>query len=84
MKTKIITLLFAMLASISMSFAEIIENEPIGDFYYRLNTVDKTAEVIGLVNSDLSVANIPSYIMFNNYTYSVISIGEEAFTGNYC
>lgn len=50
MKTKISTLLFALVASAGMLFADIIDHVQIGELYYNLNTADQTAEVTNHIN----------------------------------
>ena len=87
MRTKLFTLLFAMLvASVMMADAEIIKRVQIGSFYYNLDTDNKTAEVTnGTTNVSQSVypnlvsANIPESITYQGDTYSVTSIGAHAF-----
>ena len=68
-----------------MLFAEKVQ---IGDLYYNLNAQNKTAEVTSQ-NSDnpywtemITTADIPSSIDYNGETYSVTSIGMDAFC--YC
>ncbi len=83
MKTKIFTMLFAIVVSTS-TFAKV----KIGDLYYSLNSTKYTASVQAenygsLTNySGLEVANIPSTVTYEGETYVVKEIG--AFTFQYC
>ena len=84
MKTKLFTLLLAVAASIGTMFAR----TKIGDLYYNLNSTDKTAEVTYEVQDNkynyngLTTANIPASVTYSGTTYSVTSIGYQAF--NHC
>ena len=51
----------------------------VGGIYYNLNTSDNTAEV-SCGNYSGSVV-IPSSFVYNGITYSVTSIGNDAFSG---
>ena len=81
MKTKLFTLLLAIVVSIGTMFAR----TKIGDLYYNLNSTDKTAEVTYEMQGNkynyngLTTANIPVSVTYNGTTYSVTSIGESAF-----
>ena len=87
MKTKIFTLLFAIVASIGTMSAEIVKYVDIGDLCYNLNTSTKTAEVTtkyDLLTRDNYIniqgaLSIPSTVDYENITYTVTSIGENAF-----
>ena len=77
MKTKLFTLLLAVAASVGTMFAD---GTKIDDLYYSLNSTDKTAEVTYDNNyKGLTAANIPASVTYNSTTYSVTSIGSEAF-----
>ena len=84
MKQKLFTLFLAFAASVGTIFAEKIL---IGDLYYNLDAVNKTAEVtyekqwVNTNYSGLTTANIPSSVDYESVTYSVTSIGNEAFYG---
>ena len=84
MKTKIFTLFFAVMASISTMYAERVM---IGNLYYILNDKDKTAEVTyqwlwsSSNYSGLTTIDIPAFAEYNSVTYSVTSIGGQAFEG---
>lgn len=76
-------LFFLFILYTSALFADGVK---IGDLNYNLDAQSRTAEVtyqcIGLVNySDLpdSALTIPAYVNYDNITYSVISIGYQAF-----
>ncbi|MGN0226814.1 MAG: leucine-rich repeat domain-containing protein [Paludibacteraceae bacterium] len=82
MKTKLFSLLLAIVASIGTMFAEKVQ---IGDLYYNLDATNQTAEVRSQ-NSDypfgstnITTADIPSSVTYNAVTYSVTSIGVQAF-----
>lgn len=86
MKTKLFTLLFAIVANVGTIFAEKVK---IGDLYYNLDVENKTAEVTYPGDYDwpdwtdnITVANIPSSFVYNAENYSVISIGKQAFPGS--
>ncbi len=82
MKTKLFPLFLAFTISVGIMHAEKVK---IGDLYYNLNTTDLTAEVTNPCSScsyAFSSTNIPSSVDYNNRTYSVTSIGSEAFS--YC
>lgn len=96
MKTKFFIILFAISASIGNAFAAVIERVQIGELYYNLDTSSQTAEVTykseepgyyGTTNYnkgwDISVANIPSTVVYGNNTYNVTIIGENAFHSCY-
>ena len=85
MKTKIFTLCFALVASVGTMFA----STQIDDLYYNLDQKSKTAEVTYKIYSPqagsynggwkISTANIPSSVTYNGVSYSVTSIGDNAF-----
>ena len=84
MKQKLFTLFLALAASVGTIFAD---GTKIGDLYYNLDATNKTAEVTSQ-NSDypywsvtITTANIPSSVKYKGVTYSVTSIGSEAFYG---
>ena len=85
MKTKLFTLLFALLSASGL-FAE---GTKIGNLYYNLDENTRTAEVTyetyhceGDNYASLSGAVvIPSSVTYNNIQYSVTSIGYNAFRG---
>ena len=82
MKTKIITLLFMLTIGIATISADRIDK--IGDLYYKLNSVDMTAEVIYQTQSEqnyagLTTIDIPASIVCESGTYTVTSIGYRAF-----
>ena len=59
------------------SFSALAYDCEVAGIYYNLNTTDKTASVTkGKYNGDVT---IPETIAYNNTTYSVTSIGEDAF-----
>ena len=72
---KTILLCFCLLASIN-AFAETIE---IDGIYYNLVTKIKEAEVTSNPNKYTGKANIPETVTYNDVTYSVTSIENEAF-----
>ena len=82
MKRKFFTLFLALAAGVGTMFAEQVQ---IGDLYYNLNETDKTAEVTYELEWDednykgLTTANIPASVTYSGTTYSVTSIGEQAF-----
>ena len=66
-----------MFASIN-AFAEAVE---IDGIYYNLVTKIKQAEVTENPNKYTGTVNIPETVTYNDVTYSVTSIGNEAFSG---
>ena len=83
---KLFTLLFAVLASVGTLFAWDYERVQIGDMYYNLDATNQTAEVTSQ-NSDspfwstnITTADIPSSVTYNAITYSITSIGQNAFS----
>ena len=71
---KLFTLLLAVAASVGTMFA----STKIGDLYYNLDATNQTAEVA--INSSASgEIIIPSSVTYNSVSYSVTSIGNEAF-----
>ena len=69
--------IFTLLLVIVASTGTMLAAEKIGDFYYNLNSADKTAEVYSYVGGSSAV--IPSSVQFGNVTYSVTSIASRAF-----
>ena len=76
MKKQLLLFLFAIVASVGTMFAEIVE---IGDLNYDLNATNKTAEVARNSSASREII-IPSSVTYNSVTYSVTSIGTEAFS----
>ena len=85
MKQKLFTLLLAVAASVGTMFAWDYERVQIGDLYYNLDATNQTAEVTSQNSSfpywstTITTANIPSLVTYNSVSYSVTSIGYEAF-----
>lgn len=73
---KTILLCLYLFASIN-AFAEAVE---IDGIYYNLVTKAKQAEVTENPNKYTGTVNIPETVTYNGVTYSVTSIGENAFT----
>ena len=88
MKQKLFTLLLAVAASVGTMFAWDYERVQIGELYYNLNATYQTAEVTSQNSSDpywsttITTANIPSSVTYNSVSYTVTSIGNNAFL--YC
>ena len=80
MKTKLFTLLLAVVVSVGTMFAEEVL---IDDLYYNLDASNQTAEVKRLEDwyEFLTTANIPASVTYDAKTYSVTSIGDYAFRG---
>ena len=82
MKTKLFSLLAVIVLSTGIICADKVQ---IGDLYYNLNETNFTAEVTSQNNSSpywsttITTADIPSSVTYNDVTYSVTSIGENAF-----
>ena len=82
---KLFTLLLAVAASVGTMFAWDYERVKIDDLYYNLDATSQTAEVTYQLKwnennyKGLTDANIPASVEFNSVTYSVTSIGNEAF-----
>ena len=82
MKTKILNLFLLLVTSMGTMFAEKVQ---IGNLYYNLNSTTKTAEVTYQLwvdpnnYSNVTVVNIPASVVYSGQTYSVTSIGEDAF-----
>ena len=72
---KTILLCLCMFASIN-AFAEAVE---IDGIYYNLVTKIKEAEITSNPNLYIDAIKIPGTVSYNNVTYSVTSIGENAF-----
>ena len=78
---KIFTLLLTLHAGIGTIFAWNYEKVHIGDLYYNLDATKHIAEVTyGSSYSELTSANIPDSVLYNNEEYRVTSIGKEAFS----
>ena len=78
MKTKLFTLLLAVAAGVGTIFAWDYEDVQIGDLYYNLDATNKTAEVARNSSASGSIL-IPASVGYNSVTYSVTSIGNDAF-----
>ena len=85
MKTKIITLFLAFVASAGTLFAS---NTQVDGIWYDFDADNQTASVTYRGSSYSSYSNeytgsvvIPSSVTYNGVTYSVTSIGQEAFYG---
>ena len=81
-KTKLFTFFLALVASVGTMFAEKVE---IGGLYYNLDAATQTAEVtsqnINYWSTFINTANIPGSVTYNSVSYSVTSIGDDAFAG---
>ena len=82
MKTKLITLFFALAASVGTMFASDIQ---VNGIWYNFNSTNKTAEVTyqgssysTYSNEYAGVVTIPASVTYSGTTYSVTSIGERA------
>ena len=53
----------------------------VDDIYYALDVNNKTAEVISNPNGYTGIINIPNTIVYDNQTYTVTNIGNNAFDG---
>ena len=84
MNMKFFSLLFAVAASVGTMFAEKVQ---IGDLYYNLDATNQTAEVTSqnsrfpYWSTTITTANTPASVTYNSVTYSVTSIGDDAFDG---
>lgn len=84
MKRKIVITLFALVVSVGTLFAEKVK---IGALYYYLNEADKTAQVTSensnspYWTTNITTATIPDSVIFQDESYSVVSIGQRAFDG---
>ena len=84
MKKKIITLLFAIVASTGICFASYTS---VGGIWYNFNNANYTAEVTYKGSSPNQYKGysrsivIPSSVSYSGTTYSVTSIGYDAFSG---
>ena len=87
MKKKIFTFFLALVASVGTIFAWDYERVQIGDLYYNLDAANQTAEVTSeksyfpYWSTTITTANIPASVTYNSVTYSVTSIGDDAFEG---
>lgn len=81
MRKKLFTISFALTAFVICMSAEILNHIQIGDVYYNLNTENMTAEVTSSISGYYvsSTIDIPSFVEYNDTTFSVTSIGENAF-----
>ena len=85
MKKKLFTLLLAIIASMGTTFAWDYVRVKIGSLYYNLDATNQTAEVTSQNSSHpywsatITTANIPASVEYNSVTYSVTSIGNDAF-----
>ena len=61
------------------AFAQTVESVEVDGIYYNLFLRDKTAEVTINPNIYSGEINIPGKIIYNNVTFSVASIGDNAF-----
>ena len=83
--------MFAVVASVGMVFAEIIERVQIGDLYYNLDTETNQASVtyksVTYTNSvyyynegwDITAVNIPETVQHDGVTFNVTSVESYAF-----
>ena len=77
--------MLAIIASMGTTFAWDYVRVKIGDLYYNLDATNRTAEVTSQNSSNpywsttITTANIPSSVEYNSVTYTVTSIGSEAF-----
>ena len=78
MKRKLLTTLTAALIALSAWAYDV----QIDGIYYKLNSEDMTASVTCGSNNYQGDITIPASVTYSNVTYSVISIGNNAF--NYC
>jgi hypothetical protein len=86
MKTKLFTLILALVASVDIVFAEKVQ---IGDLYYELidwgdtKFAIVTYEEYSSTNNyaNLAVANIPETVEYKGIIYNVTEIGYHAFDG---
>ena len=81
---RILTFLFAALMSVGMWAAPIVVNGvQIGNLYYNLNNGNQTAEVIKYQSGNKYTGDIiiPESVEYSSVTYTVTSIGYEAFYG---
>lgn len=77
MKQSLLSLLIMLLPL--MAHADAVE---INGIYYNLITKVKTAEVTQNPNKYTGNVIIPSSVVYNDVTYSVTSIGDDAFNGS--
>ena len=77
MKKRFFTFFIALVTGVGTMFAE---NVQIGDLYYNLDGTNHTAEVASQNSTNtITTANIPASVTYNSVTYSVTSIGYNAF-----
>ena len=82
MKSKIFTLFFFLTIGAGTMTAGTIFSILIGNLYYNLDKENKTAEVTrkdSYSSYDLTTADIPASVIYNEETYSVTSIRKYAF-----
>lgn len=76
---QLITLLIAVMASVTMTQAEILKKVQIDDLYYNLDTENQTAEVAGPIDVEQTEVTIPTSVSHEDILYSVTGIGKQAF-----
>ena len=76
MKKKIFTFFLALVAGVGT----ILASTKIGDLYYNLDVTNQTAEVAKNRSASRKII-IPTSVTYDEITYSVTSIGYEAFYG---
>ena len=85
MKTKLLTLFLALMVCVGTMFAGNVEFVLIGDLYYYLDTTEKTAMVTyNVYDVDAYYSGdivIPNEVVYNEETYIVTSISDNAFYG---
>jgi secreted protein with Ig-like and vWFA domain len=74
-----VTLLVAVMATMTMVQAEILKKVQVGNLYYNLDTENRTAEIAAPVDIKLKELTIPTSVTYENVPYSVTGIGETAF-----
>ena len=86
MKKKLFTLMLAVAAGVGTMLAEKVQ---IGNLYFNLDATNQTAEVTSqnsgyppYWSTSITTANIPASVTYNSVSYSVTSIGNNAFA--YC
>jgi len=82
MKAKRLSLLSVIILSIGVNYAGTVN---IGDLYFKLNAIAQTAEVTSqnggypYWSTNITEADIPASVTYDDVTYSVTSIGNLAF-----
>ena len=87
MKNKLLLLLALLMTAATGAWAEIVNPVQIDGLYYNLDADNKTAVVTYKSYAeysfnagwDITTANIPASVEYNSVTYSVTSIGQNAF-----